>query len=121
MPQSMVCILREKEAYYGLVTVISMAETSGFWSSFLVTSSVVIAMHCSCRSFIKVCLNNRTVSTALQIARPVAFIYRLKVVAAQSRLYHELWGSHVFPYGAKSEVLFDASLRYLSQSSSTHS
>ena len=70
MQQGMVCTLRKKEAYYDLVTVISMAETLAFWPSLLVASSVVIA--------------------------------------------------HIFSYGAKSDALFDASLRYLSQSSSTH-
>jgi len=71
MHQGMVCTLREREAYYGLVTVISMAETFAFWPSLLMTSSVVIAMPCSCRSFIKTRLNNSTVSTALQIVRPL--------------------------------------------------
>jgi hypothetical protein len=59
---------------YGLVRLISIVETLDFlFSSALCISSVPMLMPCSSRSFTKARRNSSTVSTALLIARPLAF------------------------------------------------
>lgn len=54
--------------------MISMAETFAFRSPSLVTCSVQMLMPCNCASFKKAHPNSSTVSTALQIARPLALM-----------------------------------------------
>ena len=59
---------------YGLVRLISIVDTLDFLSSSaLCISSVPMLMPCSSRSFTKARRNSSTVSTAVVIARPLAF------------------------------------------------